>query len=244
MRLTRICQLGATLSPGSCLRLDAAASVHVLRVLRHRPGDHLRIFDGQGHEAEGCITQAGSSCTVLLGQRVQPRPESPLRLELAQVLPRGERMDFTLQKATELGISHVHPLLSARCGVRLDDVQRRARREHGFQGIVIAACEQCGRARVPALSPIRTFAQFLTEETGATLLLLDPLASQRLREVRLPPEGRTIVIAGPEGGLTPQELEQARQAGATGLSLGPRILRTETAALAALAALGAMHGDL
>ena len=244
MRLIRICQPGAALHPGRSLKLDAAASSHVLRVLRQRPGSRLRIFDGMGHEAEGCITQAGSSCTVLLEQAVQPRPESPLHLELAQVLPRGERMEFTLQKATELGISHVHPLLSARCGIRLDDAQRRARRERSFESIVIAACEQCGRARLPAMSPIRTFAQFLAAEAGATLLLLDPQAGQRLREVCLRPDGRTIVIAGPEGGLTPQELEQARRTGATGISLGPRILRTETAALAALAALGAMHGDL
>jgi len=180
---------------------------------------------------------------VRVGAPVAPRPESPLALTLIQGVCRGERMDLVVQKAVELGAARILPVLTARSVPRLDGA-RAARRHAHWQAVAAAAAEQCGRAVVPEVAPPSPLREALA---GATLpavrYLLDPAAGAGPRA--LPPLGAAAaLLVGPEGGLTDGERAAAEAAGFRGLRLGPRILRTETAGLAALAVLQALHGDL
>jgi 16S rRNA (uracil1498-N3)-methyltransferase len=165
--------------------------------------------------------------------------ESPLRITLAQAIARGEKMDWVLQKATELGVEAVVPLLTERTEVKLD-AERSEKRSAHWRGVVIAACEQCGRARVPAIAAPVTLRDWLAGRATPGWFL-DPDAERGLRD---PEPGELTLVVGPEGGLGDRDLASLRAAGFRGLRLGPRILRTETAGVAVLAALQALHGDL
>jgi 16S rRNA (uracil1498-N3)-methyltransferase len=241
MRLPRLF-LDADLAPDCLLPLSQERAHYLATVLRLAPGAELWVFDGRGGEylarLEGSL-QAPAVC--LEGWEAVER-ESPLTVYLAQGLSRGERMDFALQKATELGVAALHPVVTARSVVTLDH-ERRARRSLHWQGVLVAACEQCGRNRLPQLHPLLRLPDFLATPPPGLRLLLDPLAETSLRELPAP-TGPVTLLVGPEGGLSEAEREAARRAGFLGISLGPRVLRTETAPIAALAAMQTLWGDL
>ena len=243
MKIPRI-HVPAPLAEGTELELPPIAARHLLQVLRLRPGARLRVFDGAGreHEAELTATARGAA-RVRVGAPVAPRPESPLAVTLIQGVCRGERMDLVVQKAVELGAARILPVLTARSVPRLDEARARRRQAH-WQAIAAAAAEQCGRAVVPEVAAPCPLDEALADATlPAARYLLDPVAAEGPRALA-PPGPALALLVGPEGGLTDGERAAAEAAGFRGLRLGPRILRTETAGLAALAALQALHGDL
>ncbi len=226
------------------LMLPEAPSNHLLRVLRLRPGAPLTLFNGRGgeYQAELLGTHARGA-QVRIGAHRAVERESPLELTLLQGISRGERMDLIVQKATELGVTRIVPVNTEFCVVRLDEKQALRRREH-WQAIVISACEQSGRNRVPEIAPIIDFATACSDVVAAhTKLLLSPEASITLATAAQTLTAATLLI-GPEGGLSDREELLATQQGFSACRLGPRVLRTETAPLAALAVLQALAGDL
>jgi 16S rRNA (uracil1498-N3)-methyltransferase len=233
-----------TLAPGALYALPAHAAHHAVGVLRLSGGDTVALFNGDGGEWEARIaTVSSSGVQVRIGQRRERDVEAPLRIALAQGVSSRERMDFTLQKATELGVAEIWPIACSRSVVRLSE-ERAARRGEHWQNLVTAACEQCGRNRVPEVHPLQSFAGWLgaLPETSRELrLLLRSAADRRISEA--PRSESVLLLVGPEGGLSAEEVELAASCGFGGVRLGPRILRTETAALAALAALHALWGD-
>jgi 16S rRNA (uracil1498-N3)-methyltransferase len=243
VRLTRVL-CGAPLTAGAEVVLPAPAASHAVRVLRLRPGDPLVVFDGCGADFRAEIAHvSGGEVRVTLLTRVPSRPESPLEITLVQAVSRGERMDFTLQKATELGVRAIAPVVSARSVVRLDAGRGEARLRH-WRGVVAAACEQCGRSRLPELRPpVPLRAHLEQAPTGTGRLVLDPDAAIEL--AALPDlETQVELLIGPEGGLDDAELAAARAGGYQPVRLGPRVLRTETAGIVALAVLQSRWGDL
>lgn len=243
MREIRICDYQAALSEGTLHTLSTSCSAHLCTVLRKKNGFEFRLFDGRGHEFKAVLRSSGTKVQAEVGEPVCTDTESPLHTELGQVISRNGRMEFTVQKAVELGISAITPLFSERCGVRLD-AERAHKKRLQWQKIAIAACEQCGRAVVPVLHPVLPLDRWLEKgQSGTALrLVLDPRAERRIAELKATPE--ICLLAGPEGGLSPAELKQALSCGFIGVRMGPRILRTETAALAALSILGSCFGDL
>ena len=231
------------LAPNSLAELPSAAAHHALRVLRLGVGDAVVLFNGAGGEYPGRIVEAGRIVRVQLGDRLDVERESPLDMTLAQALPSGDKMDFVVQKAVELGVARIQPLLASRSVVRLSG-ERAARRVEHLRQVAISACEQCGRNRLPEIAPILDLRQWLAglaQDNEIRRLLLSPQGGRRPRELA---GRRFLLLVGPEGGLDKEEAAAARLAGFADLSLGPRILRTETAGPAALAALGGLHGDL
>jgi 16S rRNA (uracil1498-N3)-methyltransferase len=246
MRVTRV-HASATLTEGTTLALPERAAVHVVRVLRMRAGDALVVFDGAGaeHEAE-IVAVRGERVDVRVGLPREAAPESPLAITLVQGVSRGERMDYTIQKATELGVARIVPVLAERTVVRLDAAQAARKLEH-WRGIAISACEQCGRATVPEVAGARRYDEQLAEASGPAdprriRLVLSPDGTHSPAD--LPPVLREVeLLVGPEGGLSEAEERLAMTRGYVGLRLGPRVLRTETAAAAAIAVLQALRGD-
>jgi 16S rRNA (uracil1498-N3)-methyltransferase len=244
MRLTRVF-IDAPLEPGTRVTLEGNAASHLTRVLRLRVGASLALFNGQGGEYSASIDKAhGGTVIVAVGGHTPMERESPLELTLAQGVSRGERMDLVVQKATELGVSRLVPLLTERGVVRLDAQQAQRKLNH-WRAIAVAACEQCGRNRLPQLAAPAALSDFLrgADAAGHTHLLLSPNATATLTDLARPAAGVTVLI-GPEGGLADEEVQAAIAAGFTAVRLGPRVLRTETAAIAALALLQRQFGDL
>ena len=247
VRLTRI-HVAADLVSGSTIGLDPRTASHLLRVLRMHSGDALNVFDGRGAEHAATIEIVrGDRLEVRIGAPLATTPESPLAITLAQGISRGDRMDYAIQKATELGVRRIAPLLCERSVVRLDADQARAKLEH-WQGVAIAACEQCGRAALPTIEAPRRLIDHLAACVPGTAgpavrAVLAPDASEGLAQL---PAGLTDIelLIGPEGGLCEQEMRLAASRGYRGLRLGPRVLRSETAAAAAIAVLQALRGDL
>lgn len=232
------------LAPGRQIELPLEAARHAVGALRLRDGDALTLFNGDGAEYPAILELRGKAAFARVAGRATPERESPLRITLAQGISSGERMDLTLQKAVELGISAIQPLMMRRTVVKLGGEKVDKRLRH-WQGVVIAACEQCGRNQVPPVLAIREGLMWLQQpETRDTpnRYLLDPEGAGGLGELA-PPTGPILLLAGPEGGFDPVERKLALAAGFRPIRLGPRILRTETAALAALAALQARWGD-
>ncbi|MFZ1222658.1 MAG: 16S rRNA (uracil(1498)-N(3))-methyltransferase, partial [Dokdonella sp.] len=218
---------------------------HLARVLRLERGHPIVLFNGDGHEFRGEISQLGKRAVSVrvLEMLDSANRESPLQLTLAQGVARGEKMDLIVQKATELGVSRIIPLITERTEVKLD-AERAGRRLAHWQAVIAAACEQSGRVRLPTLAApqrLATWASALGEESGLRLAL-DPAGEVSPRA--LPAFASAVLVVGPEGGLSDQDLNILDQADFRGLRLGPRILRTETAGLAAITALQAIHGDL
>jgi len=243
VRIPRIYRPGP-LACGQSIELDGQAAVHLTRVLRLRTGDALVLFNGEGGEFAARLVEAGRRLArIEVGEFAATEVESPLELVLAQGVSRGERMDYTVQKAVELGVSRIVPLETARTTVNLDG-ERRGKRLAHWQGIANAACEQSGRNRVPAVEPVRDFDEWLAEAAGqpGLKLVLHHRAEQSLAELA-PPSGPVTLLIGPEGGLSETEIEAAITHGFRPLRLGPRVLRTETAALAALSVLQWLWGD-
>jgi len=243
MRLTRV-YVDAAFEPGAHLALTGSAAGHLARVLRLRPNAALTLFNGRGGEYAARIERVqGSEVTVVVGQHEPIERESPFPLTLAQGVSRGERMDLVVQKATELGVARLVPVLTERSIVRLDEEQSDRKSNH-WRAIAIAACEQCGRNRLPEVALPARLREFLHQPAGDSVrLLLSPLARQRIGDVPRPARGVTVLI-GPEGGLSDAEQEDALSAGFIAVNLGPRVLRTETAAIAALTLLQREFGDL
>ncbi len=222
--------------------LAPAQAHHALRVLRLRAGDEVVLFDGSGGEWPGRLREEGRGLQVELGAWRAVEREAALALTLAQALPGGDKMDWVVQKAVELGVATIQPLEASRSVVRLSGERVEKRHAH-WQQVAIAACEQCGRNRVPALSPLLPLAGFLAQPAapGELRLLLAPGEGARLGA--LPRPIALTLLVGPEGGFSEAEREMARVAGFQSLTLGPRVLRTETAGLAAVAAALALWGD-
>jgi 16S rRNA (uracil1498-N3)-methyltransferase len=234
----------ATLQPGTACTLPPAQAHHVARVLRLAAGDAVTLFNGDGAEYAGIIERASRErVTVQVASRVEADREAPLAVTLAQAISSGERMDYTLQKAVELGVSAIQPLTSIRSVVKLDAARAERRLAH-WRTVVAAACEQSGRNRVPPVAPVAGLRQWLARgAAGDSLaLLLSPRSTASLRDLSRP-AGGAVLLAGPEGGYAPEEEDMARRAGYTPVRLGPRVLRTETAAVAALAAIQTLWGD-
>lgn len=215
-----------------------------MRVLRLERGQPLVLFNGDGREYQAELIQLAKQAVVarVTAEGKAVDRESPLDLTLAQGIARGEKMDMILQKATELGVRHIVPLITARTEVKLD-AERSGRRMAHWRAIIAGACEQSGRAHLPSLAePLRLpeWAAQLDESVGLRLAL-DP--DGRFSPRDLPSLSAAVLVVGPEGGLSDQDMSQLGQSGFQGLRLGPRILRTETAGLAAIAAMQVMHGD-
>ncbi|MEJ2274626.1 MAG: 16S rRNA (uracil(1498)-N(3))-methyltransferase [Woeseiaceae bacterium] len=215
------------------------------RVLRLRVGDELGVFDGAGTEWSATIAaMTRSTATLELGDTLETQTESPLGIHLVQGISRGERMDFVVQKATELGVARISPVLTEYGVVKLDEQRAAKRREH-WEGVAASACEQSGRTRLPLVdTPLTLKAWFGSGASDADAhLILTPAAATSLVDVAAP-RNRVCILIGPEGGFSPTEYEDAGIAGFRAVSLGPRTLRTETATVAALAVMQAKWGDL
>lgn len=242
MRTTRI-YVELELAAGADVLLPAAASTHLLRVLRLRPGAALTLFNGRGGEYAAELTGGGrSGARALIGALTEVERESPLQITLLQGVARGERMDFIVQKATELGVQRIVPLSCEFSVVRLDAAALRRRVEH-WRGVAIAACEQSGRNRLPQVESVTPLEAACADGKEELKLVLVPQAPATLSMLSQGPR-RVVLLVGPEGGLSGREQLLAQRHGFQACRLGPRILRTETAPLAALAALQALAGDL
>jgi len=242
MRIPRIYHPGP-LASNQSVALDADAANHVSRVLRLGPGEALVLFNGEGGQYSATIEDAGKKqLSVRIGAFDPIERESPLTIHLGQVISRGERMEFTIQKSVELGVNCITPLFSERCGVKLPP-ERLAKKVQQWQKIVVGACEQSGRNRVPRIHQPQALADWLAQPSDELKLNLHPRACHSIRTLPQPGRGLRLLI-GPEGGLTDDEIAQTRTHGFLDMLLGPRILRTETAALTALTALQCHFGDL
>lgn len=226
------------LPSGATLGLPDGATRHV-QVLRLQPGDTITLFNGEGGECEAEITRMGrSEVDVRIVSHCDVEREAPRAVHLALGMPANERMDWLLEKATELGMAGLQPLQTERSVLRLSGERAEKKRSH-WQGIAIAACEQSARNRVPTVQPVRTVHEWLRGELPAQRLLLSfaPDSVSLTQQIARLDLGPVVLLSGPEGGLSPAEEQAARAAGFSPVSLGARILRAETAPLAALAAL-------
>ena len=242
MRLTRI-YVDQELTPGSIVQLPAETGSHLARVLRVRSGDELTLFSGDGREFHGSVDSVrGSRVTAAVGGSADVDRESSFTVTLVQCVPRGDRMDFIVQKATELGVARIVPVLSQRSVVRLDAGQAESKAAH-WRAVAVSACEQCGRNRIPVLEAAVPLVNYLGSSTGNSIrLVLEPESDANPAPPDL--EGGAEIAIGPEGGFAPEELDAFRIAGFRCMQLGPRILRTETAAIAALTWLQTRFGDM
>lgn len=215
---------------------------HAVQVLRMKPGALLNLFDGQGLEYQAQLEQVGKrQATVSLKQQIDTDNESPLDILLMQGISRGERMDYAIQKAVELGVKRIMPVVTERCNVQLSGDRAEKRINH-WQGVIISACEQSGRSYLPELLPITSIDAALENVNDACKLVLDPEAIKSFSSVKK--ADQIALLIGPEGGLSETEVQRANDVGFTGITLGPRILRTETASAAALAMVQAGWGDI
>ena len=233
------------LSAGERIRLPEAASRHLTRVLRLGSGDAVTVFDGRGGEYGATVARvvAGTAEVDLGAHRAVDR-ESALVVELGQGICRGDRMDLVVQKATELGVSAIRPLQCRRTVVKLDAARAERRIAH-WRAVAVHAAQQSGRTRVPEVGGVESPDSWMSRPAAGAGIVLSPHAANSVADLPRPGPGSTVrLLVGPEGGLEPGEIERARAAGFMGLRLGPRVLRTETAALVALSVLQSRWGDL
>ena len=247
MRNPRIYQAQA-FEVGQTQALSDDAFGHTVRVLRLKDGDEITLFNGVAeqqsyyeYQAKLCnVGKKRADIEIIAKNKVEN--ESPLNIHLGQGISRGDRMDFTLQKSVELGVNTITPLLTERCTVKLNK-ERMQKKVEQWQKIVISACEQSGRANVPEVKFPMTLEEWLAQETSALKLNLHPRAQHSI--MSLPLENKRVrLLIGPEGGLSEQEINNATDANFIDVLLGPRVLRTETAALTAITALQCRFGDL
>jgi 16S rRNA (uracil1498-N3)-methyltransferase len=245
MRVTRLF-VEASLRPGSELALPAAPATHAIRVLRLKPGDAVTLFNGDGREYPARLLAAGArDARVANGSAATPTRESPLQITLVQAIARGEKMDWIIQKATELGAVRIVPVATARSEVKLD-ASRGERRLGHWRAIVVSACEQCGRTTLPRIEAPVSLAAWLDQNpasSSAMRWMLHPEGTVRMRDLQLSPPATLELAIGPEGGFGDADLDVLRAHDFRGLTLGPRVLRAETAGVAAIAALQSMYGD-
>jgi 16S rRNA (uracil1498-N3)-methyltransferase len=239
--MTRI-YLQDALAVDARLALPEAAARHVGQVLRMRPGELITLFNGAGGEYDAVIESVERRAVQVRVENFrEAERESALALTLAQCVSKGERMDYTIQKAVELGVATIVLLLSARSVVKLDGERWEKKLEH-WRGVAISACEQSGRTALPQITPLQKLDAWLAAAGTGPRLVLAPGGRRGLKE--LPPAPAATLLVGPEGGLSDEEIALALHRGFTAIGLGPRVLRTETAGVAALAALQALWGDL
>ncbi|OUR81514.1 16S rRNA (uracil(1498)-N(3))-methyltransferase [Colwellia psychrerythraea] len=243
MRNPRIFQ-PSQFSINETVTLSDDAFGHVVRVLRLKEGDTITLFNGEEafqYTATLCNVSKKSASIKVISQE-ENNSESPLNIHLGQGISRGDRMDFTLQKSVELGVNTITPLFTERCGVKLN-AERLEKKRQQWQKIVISACEQSGRVSVPVVAEPMLLADWLKQETSALKINLHPKAQHSI--MSLPMENTRIrLLIGPEGGLSDEEITQANDSDFHDVLLGPRVLRTETAALTAITALQCRFGDL
>lgn len=244
MRVNRVF-VDVPLQPGARTRLPETAAAHLGRVLRAQVGDPCVVFNGDGCDYLARIASIGKrEMLVDVGARQRIDNESPLQITLLQALARGEKMDLVLQKGTELGVAAFVPVTSDRSEVKLRDGRLDKRIAH-WRGVVTAACEQCGRAVLPAVAaPVAMAAALAQLPAASRRLWLDPSAARSSGGLPVGRADSVVLAIGPEGGWSPRDRAELHAAGFTGMRLGPRVLRTETAGLAAIAALQARYGDL
>jgi 16S rRNA (uracil1498-N3)-methyltransferase len=242
MRIPRIYH-PTPLQPSGIIALNDDAAGHIGRVLRMQVGQEVLLFDGSGAEFPAEITEV-SKKNVLVNvlKRVENSCESPLNLHLGQVISRGDKMEFTIQKSVELGVNTITPLISERCGVKLD-AKRFEKKLEQWQKIAISACEQCGRNIVPLIRPIMQLEEWCAEPSDALKLNLHRRAKYSINTLPQP-INKVRLLIGPEGGLSESEISMTEQYHFEETLLGPRVLRTETAALTAITALQVRFGDL
>ncbi len=241
MRISRLFT-DQPLAPDAEVELEARTGHYLQRVLRLRPGDALVLFNGDGSDyAAEYVGGPKAKVRVRVNARLPASAESPLPLVLVQAVGKGDRMDYSLQKATELGVAAIQPLFTERTEVRLDG-SRLERREAHWRGVIVAACEQSGRAKLPELRAAVSLEAWLEPPFDGLRVVLAPGADRPLAGVNPGQEGVDVVV-GPEGGFSEREREVMERRGCVSVSLGPRVLRTETAGPAALAVLQAVAGD-
>lgn len=220
--------------------LPDAQAHYISRVLRMNEGDALQLFDGSGQEFRATLREVGKKRVVVeVNEQFAGQIESPLQIHLGQGLSRGERMDWAIQKATELGVSEITPIFSERCEVRLKDERADKRLLHWRQ-VAVSACEQCGRSRVPVIHPPVLLADWIKQTQADLKLVLHPVAEPLVSHAK---PATLAFLIGPEGGLTDTEIDHAQDAGFHPARLGPRVLRTETAPVVALAVAQQLWGD-
>lgn len=244
MALTRLF-INNELRSGSEIQLDAVQARYLGRVLRLSAGDALTVFNGTNGEFAASVSSVGkSSGTILVESHIETATESPLRVHLVQGISRGERMDYVVQKATELGVKRITPVLSKYGVVKLDAKRAAKRRDH-WQSVAESACEQSGRIRPPLIDEPQPLNTWFGEKTGDSDLdlILQPRAATALTSITAP-QTKVCMLIGPEGGFSSGECDDAAAVGFKAVSLGPRILRTETAAAAALTVAQSLWGDL
>lgn len=242
MKRIRIYQPGHY-QPGDTVALSASAGQHTGIVLRMQPGDPLTLFCNDNHEYAAVIDTAHKKqVTVHIKDKIEANRESPRAIHLAQSISKGDRMDWVVQKAVELGVTSITPIRSERTVVKLDE-KRLLKKQAQWEAIAISACEQCGRNTLPLIHPVMAYNDYLQQSQAAIKLVLAPQNAKTWHDYDLS-QGDIALLIGPEGGLTDEEIHQAREHHFQVLRLGPRVLRTETAALSALSMLQAVCGDL
>ncbi|MCU7941043.1 MAG: 16S rRNA (uracil(1498)-N(3))-methyltransferase [Candidatus Thiodiazotropha sp. (ex Cardiolucina cf. quadrata)] len=230
------------LQNGLQITLEEEPSHHINQVLRLRAGDNVALFNTDGEEYGATLTQVSKQkVTATIGEPIRHEAKSNLAIHLILGISRGERMDFAIQKATELGVNRITPVFTDRCVVKLNETKSTRRLAH-WRRIVINACEQSGRCRIPVVDKPVEYGNALGSIEGATTILLDHRSRFTLHQIDAPHTSLSILI-GPEGGLTSNERQLAIQKGFVGVRLGPRVMRTETAPLAAIAAVQTIWGD-
>ena len=241
MRTIRIFQ-DSPIEVNQELKLDEFGANHVSRVLRMKPGEEIVVFNGLGSEYPSKIKEISKKEVIILPfDKKTPLNESPIKIHLVQALSKGDRMDFTIQKAVELGVTQITPIITSRCAVRLKD-DRLEKKIESFKKIVISACEQCGRVFIPKVNPILELNEFFKVPDDNLKLILNPYTQTKIKELPRS-QGYTLLI-GPEGGLSDEEVKLAQDNNFKSVLLGPRILRTETAPLVAISILQASFGDI
>ncbi len=241
MRIPRIYQ-NQPLAVGDNVELDPSATHHLNRVLRLKDQANIILFNGDGFDFSAHISFEGKRCFATLHERAQVENESPLNITLLQGISKGDRMDTVIQKSVELGVSRIIPVICQRTVVNLKGPRAEKKHQH-WQGIVINACEQSGRSRIPELQPTVKFNDAIKAPYPGSRFLLHPASSTNLKN-HTPDKNSVVVLIGPEGGLTDDEITYAKTQGYHDIQLGPRILRTETAALATISAIQMLWGDL
>lgn len=241
MRIPRVFQ-SISLASEHEITLDGIASQHLLKVLRLREGSPVIIFDGQGENYEAVVTgTSGKHARVKLLHRINTDTESPLQLHVGLGISKGERMDYAVQKLVETGVQSITPLLTEHTVVKLDSKRKQSRRQH-WSGIIISACEQCGRSYLPQLHDVSDISNWIANAAADCKLAFDASGNTELKSIH-PSPASVCVLIGPEGGLSELEVRDASSNGFQLVRLGPRILRTETAAVAISAALQTLWGD-
>lgn len=226
------------------IELDDNAFNHLIRALRLKVGEKITLFDGSNRILPAMISAIDKKHVWVKTQLFKEQDrESPLKIELGQVISRGDKMEFTIQKAVELGVSRIAPLISTRCGVKLDK-DRMTKKVQQWRKVAISACEQCGRNIVPEISEVLTLKEWCENLTRGINITFHPRAELGLKQIQLQEQKSISMLVGSEGGLTDEEIEMTKNYHFQEVQLGKRILRTETAGLAAIAALQCLYGDL